>query len=214
MAHLIVPQTGVQVLRGEVFLSSADSTKYQNVPLGLVQEFDVDDTISLKELKGPRSRMPVAVFQSERKVNGSCKFASVNAQAIALLRGATLTTATTGTGGSTKTITKAAAKGSDNILPCGIELFDVDNENGPHYFFYYVVFKDFKAPQKLDDYTIWDCMYEAYPDPVTGNVYDMFFPGDQTTAFTLPTQYTADGGLTTAQTDYGTIHTTQQAPLE
>lgn len=205
MGHLIVPQAGVQLFRGEVFLSSLEATGRQNVPLGIVQEFNFDDTVDLKEMRGPRSRQAIAVAQSGGKISGSCKFGSTNAQILALLRGATLTTSTTGQSPNGATVTKASRKGSDAIRPVLIELFDVDNDSGPHALFYNVVFNDLKNPQKLDDYTIWDGSFLCYPDPVTLSLYDIFYPSDQTTAFTLPTQYTPDSGVTTAQQGYNTV---------
>lgn len=206
MGHLIIPQSGVQLFRGEVFLSSLDATAgRQNVPLGIVQEFNFDDTVDLKEMRGPKSRQALAVAQSGAKISGSCKFGSTNAQILAVLRGATLSTLQMGTAPNSYTVTKAARKGSDNIRPALVELYDVDNESGPHALFYNVIFNDLKNPQKLDDYTIWDALFLCYPDPVSLSIYDIFYPGDQTTAFTLPAQYTPDAGATTAQSDYASV---------
>lgn len=209
MAHQILPYTGAQFNRGEVFISSADSTGKQFVPLGLVQDFSYKDSIGLKEIRGPRSRMPVAVSQSDSSIDGSCKFAATNAQILDVLRGATLSaanrTTTAGTVTTTQTRTLATRKGSDNIKPCMVELFDVDNEGGPHIVFLNVIFTDLNNPQPMEDYTVWDATFKAYPEVTTGVVYLAYYPGAQTVAYTLPSGYTADTAIATAQTNYAAV---------
>jgi hypothetical protein len=215
---MIIPNTGVELMRGEVFISSLDSTLPQSVPIGLVQDFEMDDTIDLKEAKGPRSRMPIAVAQGGAKISGTCTFMSINAQIQQLLRGAVVTkttsTVTTGTVTSTRTITKALRSGSNNIKPVALELFDVDNEGGPHVVFYNLIFTDLKSPRKLDDYTMFNASYVAYPEVTTGAVYATFYPGDQTVAYTLPTGYTADTGIATSGTDYAALVIAGAGPVE
>ena len=208
MAGLVVPGAGVGFFRGEVFLSSLNTAGYQNTPLGIVQAFDFNDSISVKELLAPQFRGAAAVGQSGAKISGTCKFASMNAQVLSVIRGSAISTtvevATSGTVVTSTTLTLVSRSGFDKTVPCAVKLFDVDNMGGPHALFYCVVFGDFKNPQKMNDFTVWDATFMCYPDPANRKFYDLFFPGNQTTALALPAQYSAgdDPGYTSAASAY------------
>lgn len=151
---------------------SAGTAMGDDVPFGQVQEIDLKDSFSLKELMGQGQLTAVSVGINELKITGQCKFAAIRARDLFMLRG--------GSAPTFGTVTTYVRKITDEPTPFNLHIKSPGDGSDIEIKIYNCISPELSFPMKLRDYLIPDFTFNAYGDPVTGKIMEILVPGDQT----------------------------------
>lgn len=154
---------------------TAGVTLTDDVPFAQLQEISFKDGLSMKELMGSTQLTAISVGASDRKVSGDAKTATIRSRYFQMLRGGDDPTYDSGDDATTY-----VAMINDEPFPFNLHLMSPDDGSDMEIKIYNCLSPELNLAFKLRDYLIPDFTWMAYGDPVTGKLYEVIQPGDQT----------------------------------
>jgi len=154
---------------------NAGDTFTDDVPFAQLQEISFKDGLSMKELMGSTQLTAISVGASERKLSGDAKVATIRARYFNMLRGGEDPEYDIGDDATT-----FIAGINDEPTPFNLHLMSPDDGSDMEIKIYNCLSPELNLAFKLRDYLIPDFSWMAYGDPITGTLYKIIVPGDQT----------------------------------
>lgn len=173
----IINPAGLVFAEGYLYATPNGGTT-DAVVFAKLQDIQVKDTFSLKELPGPESLGAVAVAASEAKITLTAKYAYIHATQWSMLRGSTITHSA-----GPPDITTITRGVNDQPQPFTAHFKTPGDGSDVEIKFYGCVAPDLGADFKLHDWVTFDLTINVYGD-LTMNparFYDLILPGNQTT---------------------------------